>query len=691
MYCLHYTTATIPTVSSVLLLLKRGNQSLSPLISSKMLKLDDLLDNEEFDAIKFINGRFPSEESLDDLDQFVVGISAKIGAVDDEISRAVQSQSRAGEQASRDIIDAQMSIAELFEKINDIKGKASQSERMVQEICADIKKLDYAKTHLQSTITSLKRLQMLITAVGQLEMMASGYHYREVANLMEAVKQLMNHFERYTAIPKVAEIKARVFSIQADLKRHVHVVFKEIGQMVETIADADAMVEILPGNMKSMADACLVIDSLGASARKSLLNEFVEQQLQPYDNIFGPGKAHFGLDQVDRRWAWIKRLVRNIDSKFGMICPAHWRLPHRLCVSFIDRTKVHFIQLLTAEQNLDVTLLLKTLQATLRFEQDMKARFDEDAHEILRKQAEREAMPASSPADAPVVYTTSGAGSARKNITPAQPIFTSLDPDESIFREEDALVLRLVEPNTLSSVFDQFLGGYVVMERKSLDDMLQKLVHEDDVSKTTSDGGSSQAGANVYNSSVSMFVFIKNSIKRCTALTSGTTFLALSKEFRTCLRNYAEALKAKCPAPYSLGPPPLYRLPTGTEQTLCYIINTCEYCADVLPQLESLIQSKMTPSLASQVDMNAEVDLVMDVVAHCVKILVSGVMEKLEGSFRAMQSANWASVSSVGEESPHVHQMNNVLQDFTPRVKENLSPIYFRNLCTKLATEMLQR
>jgi len=47
--------------------------------------------------------------------------------------------------------------------------KASQSERMVQEICADIKKLDYAKTHLQSSITALKRLQMLMTAVSRLE------------------------------------------------------------------------------------------------------------------------------------------------------------------------------------------------------------------------------------------------------------------------------------------------------------------------------------------------------------------------------------------------------------------------------------------------------------------------------------------------------------------------------------------
>ena len=66
-------------------------------------------------------------------------------------------------------MEAQVSITELFAKIGDIKMKASQSERMVQEICADIKKLDYAKTHLQSSITALKRLQMLMTAVSRLE------------------------------------------------------------------------------------------------------------------------------------------------------------------------------------------------------------------------------------------------------------------------------------------------------------------------------------------------------------------------------------------------------------------------------------------------------------------------------------------------------------------------------------------
>lgn len=61
--------------------------------------------------------------------------------------------------------------------------------------------------------------------------MASQMQYREVANLLDAVKQLMTHFDKYTAIPKVAEIKSSVDAIQHDLRRHVHHAFREIGQV----------------------------------------------------------------------------------------------------------------------------------------------------------------------------------------------------------------------------------------------------------------------------------------------------------------------------------------------------------------------------------------------------------------------------------------------------------------------------
>ena len=51
----------------------------------------------------------------------------------------------------------------MFSKINQIRDKAEESEDMVQEITKDIKSLDYAKRHLTTSITTLRKLNMLGT------------------------------------------------------------------------------------------------------------------------------------------------------------------------------------------------------------------------------------------------------------------------------------------------------------------------------------------------------------------------------------------------------------------------------------------------------------------------------------------------------------------------------------------------
>jgi hypothetical protein len=62
---------------------------------------EDTLDSPNFDPIADINQKFPTESSLNEIDTFVVGIGCKITTLDDEISKAVQAQSRAGEQATK--------------------------------------------------------------------------------------------------------------------------------------------------------------------------------------------------------------------------------------------------------------------------------------------------------------------------------------------------------------------------------------------------------------------------------------------------------------------------------------------------------------------------------------------------------------------------------------------------------------
>lgn len=428
---------------------------------------------------------------------------------------------------------------------------------------------------------------------------------------------------------------------------------------------------------------------MGAAARKQLLEEFVQLQLVAYENLFGAGKQHFVLEQVERRWSWFKRLLKYVDSKFGTIFPTHWRLPLRLCLEFCERTKMHLILLLTEMESADRTdvhALLKALQSALRFEQEMSERF----HLLQELEQSRllEAAHAKQMAEELRVQNRLKQNDKLMYIPTDHTAINKEDETESGF-------LSLAHSAILggiSGVFDKFLGSYVLLERQNLEDMLQRLSQEEDTPAEGVGAASGGTYGNIYGSSTAMFVFIKQSIKRCTALTTGQTFLSLSKEFKTCMIQYVEMLMKRCPPAVPLGGNLVtYKLPPNGEMSLCYLINTGEYCAEVVPQLEQMVQAKIQPTLSAKVSFDTEVDAFMDLVAHCIKVLVAGIMDRLEPSFRTMAGINWAGFTSVGEESQYLHTCNAVLVDAIPKIRETLSASYFTNLCNKIASEILAR
>ena len=129
---------------------------------------------------------------------------------------------------------------------------------MVQEISRDIKKLDYAKRHLTTTITGLKRLHMLVTAVDQLEFMAQRREYSEAANLLNAVNQLSSHFEQYTGVPKVDELRKAVSDTRRALKTQVLQDFRDI--QVPTVININA--NIPTGSKTVQQQAAVVAETL---------------------------------------------------------------------------------------------------------------------------------------------------------------------------------------------------------------------------------------------------------------------------------------------------------------------------------------------------------------------------------------------------------------------------------------------
>ncbi len=502
----------------------------------------------------------------------------------------------------------------------------------------------------------------------------------------------MGHFEQYKNISVIADLVKRIDRIKKDLTKQIKRIFSDLAQNVDTVADVELALNI-PGGLRAAADACLVVDALGHKVRKELLEDFVQRQLVQYESLFGQNKEYYSIDQFERRWAWFKRLLKHIDAKFTSmnIFPSHWRIELRMLLAFIESTKMHLIMLLTdmetSNEAADVHGLLRALQSTIKFEQEMSERFN--LLKELRQQEEKDQQQAQAQQNIPRGKEAENQLKLKQNDK-----LMYIPTDHSAVNKDDETesgfltLANSVINGGMSSVFDKFLSSYVTLEKNNLADLLSRLGQEED---TAGQGqGDRGSNGNVYGSSTNMFVFIKNSIKRCIALTNGQTFFALSEEFRSCMRKYVVMLKNRCPPEISSNPPS-FRIPADGEMNICYLINTGEYCAEVVPQLEQMIQQKIQPTLANKVNFQEEADAFMDLVAYCLKVLVYGVVDRLDAGFRAMQGINWGSFEMVGEESSYLRIFQGVLLETIPKIRTALSSSYFSNFCTKLATELLSR
>ena len=159
-----------------------------------VLPSDDPLDQPDFSTVDYINQCFPTEQSLNNLDDQVTDMKFKIQCIDDDIRRIVRTQTHVGQDAASSLDEAQTAIIQLFTQIRDIKQKAGESEAMVRDITRDIKQLDTAKRNLTAAITTLNHLHMLVGGVTTLRNLSTQRQYGEAAMLLQGLMEVLEHF-----------------------------------------------------------------------------------------------------------------------------------------------------------------------------------------------------------------------------------------------------------------------------------------------------------------------------------------------------------------------------------------------------------------------------------------------------------------------------------------------------------------
>jgi hypothetical protein len=317
----------------------------SATISSNPARLLDAFDayvstrrnsNAHPDPIDFLNQHYSSEALLvAQLPNIRDAISERMDRLDERISTALQRQSESAEATQKHVQDAKVNVASLEKRIRLVQEKASQSEKTVREITKDMKRLDCAKRHLQRTITTLKRLHMLIHAVEGLRqacLLQPYPDYRTASHLVDATRLLLTHFDAYTQkVEPMRLLAEKVDDLQAELKFSLVRAFRIVNFGVEKtkemekksktkslvdpeedslagvgVADkgADSTIdedyetdEIAPKKPPppkmtpdAMAGGVLLIDAIGKEARIEFMTGFVQDQLIEYTRIFKPIK-----------------------------------------------------------------------------------------------------------------------------------------------------------------------------------------------------------------------------------------------------------------------------------------------------------------------------------------------------------------------------------------------------------------
>eukprot|EP00298_Acanthocystis_sp_HF-20_P016599 c21524_g3_i1.p1 GENE.c21524_g3_i1~~c21524_g3_i1.p1 ORF type:complete len:715 (-),score=269.08 c21524_g3_i1:94-2238(-) len=585
-----------------------------------------------------------------------------------------------------------MAIQQLFTKLKEIKAKSEQSEAMVQEICQDIKSLDYGKRHLTSTITILKRLHMLVTAIDQLKHMTKERQYRDAANILEAAKQLSQQFHDFRRVQKISDLLDQVALIENDIRLQIMEDFKKGIHLPQDRSEG------------SLAEACRLVDALGLHVRQELLIWYSSVLFANYRTLFKPTGDRASLDKIHLRYEWMRKCLQQYDQDHSNIFPSNWLVDEQLCIDFIEVTSKQISEILESNKTqLDVSLFMQVLKTTVEFEKELQRRFSPDdadgaEDEKTGGDSHNNTTNASSTTDIKAAASATGEppakifGTEEVDMTSVEGIKLKYlqaqkkKADQQSAQGQNKQAHRNYSRvprkwNGISESFEPYMDLYVRQEDKNMQDFFVTLIEQETWTISES------AHTKVLQSSSNLFLYIKKILKRSRSYTRGQKLVALHGVFKNGLVKYANQLDAHLPAVNA----PLQPDNLDEQHRICYIINTAEYCYETCQSLCESIQKLVSAELAAQITVVTEQDAFHGVSTKGVKCLIARVFSVLENPLTKMTAINWQAIKEVGDSSEYVSQIGSELAKAIPPMASTLNATYLRFFCDKFVSAFVQR
>ena len=511
----------------------------------------------------------------------------------------------------------------LLQALATLETHASRAEASVGEITADIRWLDMAKRHVAQSIVTLRRLQMLVRSTFQLEQLCDGRQFREAASALQAVQALLEYFAPFERVPYVLEQRTKMEQLHERLRTMVLAEYERAFQAPR--ARWDARESVLP-------DAALVVEALGADVRDALMDTYCTRQLREYRRVFRAVDEAGQLDNVARRYAWLRRLLRTWSDEHAPAFLPAWHVDRRLLALFAELTFDDLRSTLVREQpRLHVDMLLSALHATQEFEAQVARQYGEPW-------------------------------------------------------------ARVVGTRRLSDAFAPYLGVFVEAQDKQLAEMLAQQAPAPGASAAAAaasrvpEPGLNDEPVRVLASSTDLVTFYRQTLERCAQLGPHAPVRELAQVYAKWLKRYATDVLL----PMAQQSRDTLELCTVLN-TADYGSTTCTQLAQrVTEKLRALEGAAEAPPCV----LDAEKEAFVGVAAAALQALVRGLSTSLDGAFHALLRPDvpWTQRETVDDKSPWVDLLASGLESVAVVVRHHVeNKRYVRAWCDKAVTLVTTR
>lgn len=339
-------------------------------MSSFKLNFDD----PNFDAVEFINKKFPTEQSLATIDEHIESIREIIRQHEEAISQAVRNQTIVAKTSRDELQNAAAIIEELKQRILDMKSQAKKSEQTVNEITCDIKQLDTAKRNVSASFRIITNLHYLVESVEILRKIYDKNDYRKIASVLAGIQDVMKQFESFRHMPQIRNLFDEIGSLTESINERINLDFKrvfEVPRAKNAMNDED---------VKLIAEACLVVSLLSHENREKLIKWLLELQLTEYIIIYTDSQPNMSsLDNVDKRYFWLKKNLLIFEEKYGFLFPPQWQMSERMAQEFCNKTRESLARIMDSNPSA-VTLesFTSAMKKTTAFEKLLAKRFTDE-------------------------------------------------------------------------------------------------------------------------------------------------------------------------------------------------------------------------------------------------------------------------------------------------------------------------